>query len=226
MLEGRIFPEVNPRICVGHEMGTDGSVAKVSVMLSKCYSNNYGRVEVVAPQENNDEKVCKVEDVEQSEIDALLNTARDEAFTAGKAEGRTIGFSEGFEEGFAEGQNDCPTFQPCPEVEPCATDAPCPEIELCPTCQPCLETPTTTAEPTSSAERNIKTCGEWWGMANNCNGSLKPCAIIDGVTEDDDTEEDNNQYDANTHFCCHTPAGESEFDWMEPTWERFDVFLI
>ena len=92
MIDGRIFPEVNPRICVGHEVGTDGGVFKVSVGLSKCYSNNYGRVEVV--QQEIEEKSCQIADVEQSEIDALLDAARtearEEAYVAGREDGHRL----------------------------------------------------------------------------------------------------------------------------------------
>ena len=48
MIEGRIYPDVNPRICVGNEVGGNGEIVKVAVVLSKCYSNNYAKIEMVA----------------------------------------------------------------------------------------------------------------------------------------------------------------------------------
>ena len=38
MIQGRIYPESNPRICVGNEVGTSGEIQKTAVTMSKSYS--------------------------------------------------------------------------------------------------------------------------------------------------------------------------------------------
>ena len=41
---GRIFLEAYPRICVGHEVDTNGQTQQVAMTLIKCYANNFANV--------------------------------------------------------------------------------------------------------------------------------------------------------------------------------------
>ena len=110
LVNGRIFPDVNPRICVGNEVGIDGAIQKVALSLSKCYSNNYGIVEnvgesetTVAPCPDCPEcpgcPVCDLDNVDQNALQNLLDQAREEGRSAGFDEGMDIGYDNGFADG-------------------------------------------------------------------------------------------------------------------------------
>ena len=133
LIDGKLHSSANKRICVGHEVGIDGNVESVALTASKCYGNNFAKINVI---QNNE-----ITTQENIDIGVLLEQAR----------------QEGYQSGFQDGQNSiqcqtCPPEKTCPEIT-------CPEI-TCPemTCQettcPEITCPEITTTSSSSVTPN------------------------------------------------------------------------